>query len=151
MSLKAFHLFFIAISVLLAVGMGAMTLQAFLERHALAQLGWSLLSFAGAIALIVYGVYIRKKLRNVGFLVATVCFISLPRAAYACSSCYGNPEAPQTQAMNMAILFMLLIVAVMLSLFAAFFVHLRIHAKRAAEETLDSRGPNPYLEVNVND
>ena len=68
MSLKAFHIFFIATSVLLAVGLGMMTLQTYLEKHALAQLGWSLLSFAAAVALIFYGVHILKKLKHVGFL-----------------------------------------------------------------------------------
>ncbi len=68
MSLKAFHLFFIATSVLLAVGLGTMTLQAFLQRHELAPLGWSIVSFSAALALIVYGVQIRRKLKDVGFL-----------------------------------------------------------------------------------
>ncbi|MBI2214016.1 MAG: hypothetical protein HYU52_10250 [Acidobacteria bacterium] len=68
MSLKAFHLFFIATSVLLAVGLGIMTLQDFLERHAMAQLGWSLLSFVAALALILYATRILKKLKHVGFL-----------------------------------------------------------------------------------
>lgn len=68
MSLKAFHVFFISTSVLLAVGLGVMTLQAFLRHHAMAQLGWSFLSFAAALALIFYGVHILKKLKHVGFL-----------------------------------------------------------------------------------
>lgn len=68
MSLKAFHIFFIATSALLAVGMGIMTLQTYLDQHAIAQLGWSLLSFAAALSLILYGVRILKKLKNVGFL-----------------------------------------------------------------------------------
>jgi len=68
MSLKAFHIFFIATSALLAVGVGMMSLQAFLERRAMEQLGWGLVSFAAAAALIVYGVRIRRKLKEVGFL-----------------------------------------------------------------------------------
>jgi choline-glycine betaine transporter len=68
MSLKAFHIFFIATSVLLAVGLGIMTLRTFLQHHAVTQLGWSLLSFAAALALIFYGARILKKLQNVGFL-----------------------------------------------------------------------------------
>jgi len=68
MSLKAFHIFFIATSVLLAVGLGMMTLRTYLEQHAVAQLGWSALSFAAALALTLYGVRIRKKLNDVGFL-----------------------------------------------------------------------------------
>ena len=146
MSLKAFHIFFITISALLGVGLGVMTLLAYLERGDVAQLGWSLLSFAAAIALVIYGVRIRNKLKHIAPLVATVCLISFPRAAYACSTCYGNPDAPQTQAMNMAILFMLFIVAIMLSSFAAFFIHLWKQARRASEETFESRVPTPYLE-----
>ena len=68
MSLKAFHLFFIAISVLLAVGLGTMTLQAYLQRHETGQLGWSLVSFSAALALIVDGVPRRRKRKDVGFL-----------------------------------------------------------------------------------
>lgn len=68
MSLKAFHIFFIAASVALALGLGVLALRAYMQEHAVAQLGWSLLSFAAAAALIVYGSHILKKLRNVGFL-----------------------------------------------------------------------------------
>jgi len=68
MSLKAFHIFFIATSVLLAVGLGVMALRNFLLTHAMPQLGWSLLAFAAAASLVVYGVRIRRKLSHVGFL-----------------------------------------------------------------------------------
>lgn len=68
MSLKTFHIIFIATSVLLAIGLGIMTLKAYLEQHAVAQLGWSLLSFTAALVLIVYGIRILKKLKHVGFL-----------------------------------------------------------------------------------
>ncbi len=55
-----------------------------------------------------------------------------PRAAMACSTCYGAPDAPQTHSMNMAILSLLGVVAAVFSLFAAFFVHLMIRAKTMA-------------------
>lgn len=140
MSLKAFHIFFISISVLLAVGMGIMTLRTFLETHEMAQLGWCLLSFAAAIVLIIYGLRIRKKLENVGLMLAGFCLIFFPRAAWACSVCMGDPDAPQTHGMNMAILFMLGVVATLLGSFAVFFVHLRTRAKLAASENLNSHG-----------
>lgn len=151
MSLKAFHLVFVSISVLLALGLGTMTFMTFLQQRALAQLGWSVLSFAAAIALVVYGVRIRKKLWDIGLLAASSCLIFFARAGYACATCFGNPEAPQTQAMNMAILFMLILVAMVLTLFAAFFVHLRIRANRFANRQIDSPSASRCLEVNVNE
>lgn len=151
MSLKFFHLFFIATSVLLAIGVGTMTLRTFMAERAVAQLGWSSLSFAAAVALIVYGVHIRRKLRNVGLLLAGVYLLGFPRVALACSVCYGDPNAPQTQGMNMAIVFMLIIVATILTLFAAFFVHLRNLATKFATENLESRISTPGREVNVNE
>lgn len=84
-------------------------------------------------------------------LLAILCLICFAPAALACSTCYGDPDAPQTQAMNMAILFMLGVVATMLALFAAFFVHLRIRAKHVANEDSVSRYAGPFVEVNVNE
>ena len=68
MSLKSFHIFFISVSVLLAAGMGLRSLLIFLEDQALSQLVWSLLAFAAALALIVYGLRFLKKLKNVSYL-----------------------------------------------------------------------------------
>ena len=82
---------------------------------------------------------------------AILCLILFTRSALACATCYGDPDAPQTHAMNMAILFMLGVVATMLSLFAAFFVHLMIRAKRVAKENLYSQNAGPFIEVNVNE
>lgn len=75
------------------------------------------------------------------------CFIFFSRAALACSTCYGNPDSPQTSAMNVAILFMLGVVAVMLTLFAAFFVHLRARARQLAVEGTGRAGAVTFVEV----
>ncbi len=68
MSLKSFHVFFIAVSVLLAAGMGIRSLRIFLEEQKVLQLGWCLLAFGGALALIVYGQRFLKKLKDVSYL-----------------------------------------------------------------------------------
>ncbi len=82
---------------------------------------------------------------------AILCLICFSPAALACATCYGDPDDPQTHGMNMAILFMLGVVATMLSLFTAFFVHLRIRAKLVTNENLDSQNAGPFLEVNVDE
>ena len=80
-----------------------------------------------------------------------LCLIWFSRSAFACSTCIGNPDSAQSHAMNMSIIFMLGVVAAMLTLFAAFFVHLRIRAKKLADETPKSRYAAPFVEVNVHE
>lgn len=71
--------------------------------------------------------------------VVILCLILCTRTAMACSTCYTNPDAPQTHAMNMAIMFMLGVVTMLLGLFAAFFLHLRIRAKQVTAVSLGSQ------------
>ena len=68
MSLKAFHIAFITISTLLALGLSLLAFQSFAENHN------GLLALAGiaaaacAAGLVLYGVRFLKKLRHVSFL-----------------------------------------------------------------------------------
>lgn len=82
---------------------------------------------------------------------AIACLIVFTRAASACSTCYGDPAAPQTHGMNMAILFMIGVIGTLLILFAAFFVHLWIRAKRIADQHAASHGHGPFVEVYINE
>lgn len=68
MSLKAFHIFFIAASILLAVGFGVWELLAYMESGGAGRFIAALLSFAAAAGLIVYGVRFLKKLKHIGYL-----------------------------------------------------------------------------------
>ena len=81
---------------------------------------------------------------------AILCLVCFSRTALACSTCFGDPNAPQTHAVNMAILFMLGVVGTLLGLFAAFFVHLRIRAKQVANE-LYASNYGGLAEVNANE
>ncbi|MEK8023899.1 MAG: hypothetical protein AAB229_08850 [Candidatus Hydrogenedentota bacterium] len=64
MSLKSFHIFFIALSSLLAFGFGAWCVLENSARY----VPMGILSFCAGVALVVYGVYFLRKLRNVSFL-----------------------------------------------------------------------------------
>ncbi len=68
MSLKSFHLFFIAVSVLLAIGFGAWEVVTYVESGGAGRLVAALLSFAVAAGLIVYGVRFVRKLKHIGYL-----------------------------------------------------------------------------------
>jgi hypothetical protein len=61
--------------------------------------------------------------------------ILAPRAALACPVCFGNSDAPMAVATNNGVLFMLGVIAVVLSAFAAFIVNLMRRANRAAKDT----------------
>jgi hypothetical protein len=68
----------------------------------------------------------RKILLTLGLLAA-------PRAAFACPVCFGDNDSPMAAAMNMGILFMLIVVAGVLAAFASFFIYLIRRANQSAE------------------
>ena len=65
--------------------------------------------------------------------------LAAPRAAFACPVCFGQSDSPMALAMNMGILFMLVIVAGVLGAFASFFIYLIARARRARRRA----GPDP--------
>ena len=69
----------------------------------------------------------RKTLLTIGLLAA-------PRAAFACPVCFGDSNAPMAVAMNIGIIFMLIVVAGVLGGFASFFIYLMRRAKRVATQ-----------------
>jgi hypothetical protein len=68
MSLKAFHIFFIAVSILLAFGFGLWEIRAYTDSGTVGRLIAGLLSFGVAVGLIIYGIHFLKKLKHVGYL-----------------------------------------------------------------------------------
>lgn len=56
-----------------------------------------------------------------------------PRAAEACSVCFGDPSSSQTASVNNAILFLLGVTFVVLASFASFFLYLRRRMRLARE------------------
>jgi hypothetical protein len=63
LSLRSFHLFFIAVSVLLAVWVGVWGVQGYLVTKNVGDLTLGILFFAIGFGLVVYGLKARRKLR----------------------------------------------------------------------------------------
>jgi hypothetical protein len=68
MSLKAFHIFFVAVSVLMAFGFAAWCFVDFAERHHALYNLWGALSVGAGVSLIFYGKYVLKKLKHFPYL-----------------------------------------------------------------------------------
>ena len=68
MSLKAFHIFFIALSTLLAVGLGVWAVDDFGRSGSWVNLTLGVGSFIGSGVLVWYGVWFLRKLKHVSFL-----------------------------------------------------------------------------------
>ena len=68
MSLKAFHVFFVIVSVLCALGFGAWAVGEFLRTGNGGVLVLGVLGFVAAAALVFYGFWFLRKLKNVSFL-----------------------------------------------------------------------------------
>jgi maltodextrin utilization protein YvdJ len=58
-----------------------------------------------------------------------------PRSALACPVCFGENDSPLAVAMNMGIIFMLVIVGAVLVGFASFFIYLMRRARLAAQQS----------------
>jgi hypothetical protein len=62
LSLRSFHLFFIAASVLLAAWVGVWGVQSYLATQSAGDLALGLFFFVLGLVLLVYGLRVRKKL-----------------------------------------------------------------------------------------
>ena len=63
----------------------------------------------------------------------TAALVVAPRAAWACPVCFGQSDSPLANATNLGIIAMLVVVAGVLSCFAAFIVHLNRRARLVAD------------------
>ena len=67
-------------------------------------------------------------------ILLTLGLLTAPRVAFACPVCFGDNDSPMAVAMNMGILFMLIVVAGVLGAFASFFIYLIRRARRVEQE-----------------
>lgn len=65
MSLKAFHIFFIGIATLLALGFAAWEIKGYFASDNMLQLAAGVVSVGVAIGLTLYGFHFMKKLKHV--------------------------------------------------------------------------------------
>lgn len=68
MSLKAFHVFFVAISILMCVSLGVWGIRTAGGEDSSLPVMMGALGFAGAIALAIYGVWMLKKLKRFSYV-----------------------------------------------------------------------------------
>jgi peptidoglycan/LPS O-acetylase OafA/YrhL len=66
LSLRSFHLFFIAASVLLSAAVGAWGFRSWRDTGAVGDLALGAFFFVVGILLALYGLKVRKKLRDLG-------------------------------------------------------------------------------------
>ena len=68
MSLKAFHLLFVAISAIFGIGFSLWLVRDYQRSEATESLFWGVGSFAATVVLVVYARWFLRKLKVVGFL-----------------------------------------------------------------------------------
>jgi hypothetical protein len=64
-----------------------------------------------------------------------ILLLGVPRVALACPVCFGQSDSPLAAAMNLGIVFMLVIVGAVLVAFASFFIYLMRRARMAARQS----------------
>ena len=74
--------------------------------------------------------------RTLFTVITAGAILFLPRVVTACSVCFGAPDSPQTQGVRYAVLFLLFVVAGVLSCILAFFVYLVRRAKIVAASSM---------------
>ncbi len=68
MSLKAFHIVFVASSVLLMLGMAAWCFGRYQSSGSIVDLAWTGVAIVAALGLVAYGRYFLRKLQHISFL-----------------------------------------------------------------------------------
>ena len=129
MSLRAFHLVFIALSVVLAAFIAAWAVGQYRLGHETIYAVTGGVALLASAALMTYAVKFQRKTKH---LVAVLLMLAVPRAALACPVCFGQSDAPMAKAMNQGILLMLIVVGFVLAAFATFFISLARRARSTA-------------------
>lgn len=135
MSLKIFHLVFIAASVLLTLGLSFWSLNAWWTSNAASWLLLTFLAVAGGGMLIIYANRFLKKVRKLGIVSGVITTsLLLPADVLACTICLGNTDSMLRSGMNMGILVLLGVTGFMLLGFGTFFVYLARRAQLVQTE-----------------
>ena len=125
MSLRFFHVLFIGLSSLMALGLGLWSIDAWRTEGSVAWLALAVIALAGGGLLVVYGNRFLQRTRNLG--IAIICVagtLALPESAFACPVCFGDTTSILRSGMNMGIFALLGVTGFMLVSFATFFIYL---------------------------
>lgn len=129
MSLRGFHLLFIAASTLLALLLAGYWWKSGVPAG-------SAVAALAAVGLVVYGVWFRRKAKTL--VTAAALWMLAAQAAQACDSCYGKAEGSMIDGARMGVLLLVLVTMGVQVGFVAFFFHLRRRAKLAAEDSMNA-------------
>ena len=129
MTLRGFHLLFIAASTLLALLLAGYWWRSGVPAGSAA-------AVLVAVGLVAYGVWFRRKAKTL-VTVATL-WMRASQAARACESCYGKAEGSMIDGARMGVLLLVLVTMGVQVGFVAFFFHLRRRAKLAAEDSMNA-------------
>ena len=135
MSLKIFHLVFIAASVLLMLGLSFWSLNAWWTSNSATWLLLTFLAVAGGGMLIIYANRFLQKVRKLGIVSGVITTsLLLPTDVLACTVCLGNTDSMLRSGMNMGILVLLGVTGCMLLGFSTFFIYLARRARLVQTE-----------------
>ena len=125
MSLRFFHILFIAISCLMSIVVGIWAIDAYRADGSVTWIALAVLAFAGGAFLVVYGGRFLQKTRNLGVAALVAAgTLGRPSELLACAVCLGNTESSLRDGMNAGILALLGFALFMIVSFAAFFIYL---------------------------
>jgi hypothetical protein len=138
MSLKFFHILFIALSTVLSLGFGLWAIDTWRADGDATWLAFAVLAFGGGGGLVVYGNRFLQKVRKLGIAGLLVAgTLGQPEKALACAVCIGNSTSPLRSGLGDGILVLLGITGFMLVCFASFFVYLAVKARSRRLEPVE--------------
>ncbi len=115
MSLKSFHLFFIAV----CFSLGLFMVYWGYEEHSLTQSAISramiIIGALDLILLVPYGFWFKKKMGLLPIVAIMIACSSWPASSYACAVCFGDPDSGQTKSVKVGILFLMAIIGAVLT------------------------------------
>jgi hypothetical protein len=125
MSLKFFHIVFIAVSTLMCLFLGLWALNEYRAEGSAASIGLAALALLGGGLLVVYGSRFLQKFRKLGIAgLLAAGTLGLPGEALACAVCLGNTQSSLRDGMNAGILALLGFAGFIIVSFAIFFIYL---------------------------
>jgi hypothetical protein len=149
MSLKFFHIVFIAVSALMCLVVGLWAVNGYRVDGSASSILLALIAFAGGGLLVVYGTRFLQKFRKLGIAGLLACgTLGMPSDALACAVCIGNTESLLRDGMNAGILALLGFAMFMIASFAAFFIYLWRRSRSIGSEfpASSSKFPVPSSE-----
>ena len=131
MSLKAFHIFFIVLSAILCLGIGAQRVSTYASGGGVDVLAQAIVALLAGISLLVYGRGFLKKTKGLSYL-TFVFFLLGPVSADACSVCFGGADSQQGAAMKAGIFVLLGFIGTVLAGFGGLFLYWMSRSRRLA-------------------